>query len=176
MSPLHNSSLPGDEVPVRSGRFFGQKPLPGQRSEGQELHDLAPPEVTAQQVEKKEQTLSRVGPGERFAPLEMDGNLEVFKSLLEERGIEVEVAQEDGHFMERNFLLPGQAENLPGNLPHLLCFAGSGNDSDRAILAGGMSFGPFPEYLFGNNFHQLAYPRIWFSERLGLEPQVAVPM
>jgi hypothetical protein len=78
---------------MRSERFFGQKPLPGQGSEGQELHDFAPPEVTAQQVEKKEQTLSRVGPGERFPPLEMDGNLEVFKSLLEERGIEVEVAQ-----------------------------------------------------------------------------------
>jgi hypothetical protein len=93
----------------------------------------------------------------------MDGNLEVLKSLLEERGIEVEVAQEDGHFMERNFVLPGQAENLPGNLPHLLRFAGSGNDPDRTVLGGGMSFWPFPENLQGHNFHRLASGCFWFS-------------
>jgi len=66
--------------------------------------------------------------------------------------------------MERNFILPGQAENLPGNLPHLLRFAGSGNDSDLPVLAGGMSLGPFPENLPGTTSTACFRPYVVFRE------------
>jgi len=69
---------PGDEVPMRSGGFFRQEPLPGQGSEGQNSM-TSPAGSCCSPDQAEEQTLSRVGPGERFAPLEMDGNLGFWK-------------------------------------------------------------------------------------------------